>query len=222
MYHKIETLFNRDPSTFKVNPECGMRVPGFQAVDNWVVEEKCDGMNIQVHMNDPTCLVDREAPFPIEVLIQGRTPNAQFKPHWMEYLKSIFTAPLAEALFKSELHPGNKVTLFGELMGPKINGNLHGLTELEFRGFDVLVDDAWWMERAQLDQVLYHFKTKGAPVVGRLNTERIIHMIRERETVSQISTNGYFEGVVCRPAFELRLQSGERLIWKLKTKDFAR
>lgn len=221
MYPKIETLFRRG-ADFKVDTK-QVRCPQFTAVDRWVVEEKCDGMNIQVHMMDPGYgLIEGAEQITREVIIQGRTPNANFRPGWMDYLKSIFTAPLAEALFKSELHPGHKVTLFGELMGPKINGNPHGLTELEFRGFDVLVNGVRWMERDRLNQVLHHFKIKGAPLVGSCQFAfAIIEWVQRKSFESMVSKNGYFEGVVCRPARELQTQKGDRLIWKLKTKDFA-
>lgn len=221
MYPKIETYFNRGPD-FKVDTD-RPRVHEFTCIENWAVTEKCDGMNIQVHMMDPGFgLIEGAEEITRQVIIQGRTPNAQFRPAWMDFLKSIFTPEKAESLFRGPLHPGNKVTLFGELLGPKINGNPHGLDELEFRGFDVLVDETWWLDKNRVDQILYHFLTKGAPWMGYRPIYQIVSHLKAGTFVSQISKNGYFEGVVCRPAHELRVQdrSLSRIIWKLKTRDF--
>ena len=48
IYPKIDTLFNRDPKTFKVN-ELEIRRPEFLIPNIWDVTEKIHGMNIRVY-----------------------------------------------------------------------------------------------------------------------------------------------------------------------------
>jgi hypothetical protein len=213
MYPKIETLFNRGKTTFKVLPEAGVRVAAFDAVDRWIIEEKCDGMNIRLVFAPD---VATGAP---TVRILGRTDNANFRPGWRAHLEAIVSPPgLIEKLLG--LLEAPTATVYGELMGPKINGNPHGLAALEFQIFDVRAGSRW-ASRGTVLQVADALHVSTAPCLGHgLHRADIVDGVRGRFE-STFSLNGYFEGVVARPARELFDEFGNRMIWKLKRKDFA-
>lgn len=48
-YPKIETLYARDPRTFKVVPGA-LRLSEYGLIARWLVTEKVDGTNIRVHL----------------------------------------------------------------------------------------------------------------------------------------------------------------------------
>lgn len=208
-YPKIETVYVRDPVTFKVLPSPVLRNPAFDSIRLWQVYEKADGMNIRVFW-------DHKA-----LIIFGRTDNAQFKPCWMDFLRGIFTTDRFCDL-PPELAPDQEAPLwlFGELIGPGINGNNHKLDHLEFRLFDVFC--ARWEEQSTVEQFAHHFKVKGVPYLGTYELlTTIINEVRLKQMRSQINPfSGYFEGVVARPPYELADRYRNRIMWKVKTKDF--
>ena len=121
-YPKIETLYERDPSTHKVTD--AIRCPEFGIINSWHITEKIDGTNIRV-LYSPG-----EQP-----QFCGRTGNAQMPKPLEEYLTETFTPDVLAYTF-SEL--GGIVTLFGEGYGEKIQkggGNYRsprGIKKLQF------------------------------------------------------------------------------------------
>ena len=215
-YQKIETFFNRDRATFKINA-AQTRVPEFGAVTQWLVEEKLDGQNIRIHVRGP---VEE----PMIVTYNGRTDNAQLsgpvRKMMDETTGRVFAASSRPELFFEEF------TLYGEAVGPKIQSNPHHLLEPTLVLFDVRIqtfpDGYYWASR---ELVLEWAKMLGCwtpPVLGTLKLNEIVELVRNGFPVVFNSGMGdaRAEGVICRPSHELKTQRGERVIWKLKTKDF--
>src|SRR3990167_552587 len=109
-YHKIQSLFLRDPETKHRTFLLGQwSLPAFDYLkDNeWVWTEKVDGTNIRV-------IFDGAA-----VRFGGRTNDAQMPVFLMERLQSLFTVDALRACFP-DVSDGVQIYLFGEGYGAKI------------------------------------------------------------------------------------------------------
>lgn len=58
-YHKIETLFERDPKTFIVDPT-QLKAPVFGTISKWDVTEKINSINIRVMLSVAAHWSDKE------------------------------------------------------------------------------------------------------------------------------------------------------------------
>jgi ATP-dependent RNA circularization protein (DNA/RNA ligase family) len=214
-YEKIETYFNRDPVTFRINTQA-IRVPEFSAVYRWVVEEKLDGQNIRIHVRRPVGE-------PVSITFNGRTDNAQLsgpvRAAMERMVHRAYAAP--PDLWQEEL------TLYGECVGPKIQKNPHKLIEPELVLFDVRVQvfptGHYWAPREIVSAWAAALGCRTPTVIaGGWDIAEIAHQVREgfRVQLNNGVSSERAEGVVCRPSHELTTQRGQRLIFKLKTRDF--
>jgi len=210
-YPKVESLFNRDPKTNKVNGEIRRRE--FDLVTHWVVSEKIHGQNVRIHWDN-----DQE-----KVIYGSRkqTGPDSLPKDLIEFLDSKFTVEKMKEAFGN-----NPVTLFGEGYGPGINGGGNLARRKQFALFDAWVKEKYWLEPDQLGGVGEHFGIETAPVLkGFLTLQEIIPMVRKgmNSTVALKNTGETViaEGVVCRTYPQLFMRDGSRLQFKLKTEDFA-
>ncbi len=84
--------------------------------------------------------------------------------------------------------------------------------------FDVLVGGKWWLDRENVCEVAEHLDMVIVPEIGMGTLAGMVEKVREGFK----SRWGDFlaEGIVARPAVELMTRAGERIITKLKHKDF--
>lgn len=209
-YPKIETLFDRDPATFAVIPG-KLRLPEFGLINRWLVTEKIDGTNVRVHYQPA-------AEVPVQFL--GRTDNAQMPTHLLARLQAMFPLEVLQAAFPE----AEDVWLFGEGYGPKIQNGGNYRRDPNFRLFDVVVGK-WWLEWAAVEDVAAKLGIAHVPVFARgVTLEDAIALVGGSSAVtwSERGPEYFFqhEGVVCRTEPLLLTRSGQRLMWKLKAKDF--
>jgi len=200
-YFKIESLYNRDDKThkFKVGE---FRLPEFQYLykNDWLFTEKVDGTNIRV-------IWDGE-----NVIFGGRTDNAQM-PTFLNYrLLELFP----KKKFKIFDCP---VCLYGEGYGAKIQkgGGNYKADGVNFVLFDVRIGE-WWLKWMDINDIANKLQIDVVPVCGIGSLDKAEEMVRGGFD----SAWGDFkaEGLVCRPVVDLLQRNGERIIAKLKTKDF--
>lgn len=208
-YPKIETLYNRDPETFIVTDE--LRCPEFLIPRAWLVTEKIDGVNIRVQF------LAGEPP-----RFFGRTDNADMHPTLRALLTETFTGGKLAAAF---LDP-DEVWLFGEGYGPKIQSGGNYAPSVRMRLFDVKVGQ-WWLNWASIEDVARKLGIETVPLINRCaHLEQIEPIVTNlMSDVSSAEAQKYdhpAEGVVCRTEPLLMMRNGERLMFKLKRKDFAR
>ncbi len=200
-YHKIQSMFKRDPETkFKTFlPE--FSVPEFEylAGTEWIWTEKVDGTNIRVMWDGD------------KLTFGGRTDNAQLHAGLVNHLSDAMVG--VGNLFDSP------VTLFGEGFGAGIRKGGNYLKSQGFVLFDVYVGDMW-LRREDVEDVAKDLGCPVVPVVGQGNLADAIEFVKSAPD----STWGDFpaEGIVLRPAVELADRRGNRVITKLKLKDFPR
>lgn len=202
-YHKIETVWARDPETkFRTLIEGQWATPEFEylADNKWVWTEKVDGTNIRITVNDG------------EVILGGRTDNAQLPAHLVSTLQAIGD----NAAVALDMN----FTLYGEGYGAKIQkgGGNYIADGSDFVLFDVKVGDVW-LQRENVEDIANKLGLRVVPIVGVGSLHEAIMMTRGGFD----STWGAFraEGLVMRPAVELQTRLGRRVITKIKTKDFT-
>jgi ATP-dependent RNA circularization protein (DNA/RNA ligase family) len=217
-YPKIETLFDRDQKTFKVL-ENRIRLPEFSNVKNWFVTEKMDGTNMRITYR--TIFTD---PHYRTVEIRGRTDNAQIPSFLLDYLQKVFTVKRFQNAFP-DLKEGDVVTLFGEGYGAMIQkGGNYRKEGVSFRLFDVQVND-WWLEPENMDDVAKKMGIETVATIGILTLEDAVRFIKSKPKSIVAQNEGgnpeyLMEGIVARSYPLMLRRNGERVIWKLKWKDF--
>ena len=205
-YHKIETLFVRDEKTFKVVPS-QWKLPEFAylAENYWVWTEKVDGTNIRI-------MWDGE-----HRQFGGKTDNAQIPAFLVQRLDDLFPSDKLKAIFPDV----SQACLYGEGYGARIQkgGGNYKADGVDFVLFDVKVGE-WWLERPNVLDIAARLNLHTVPIVGVGSLSNAA----EYAKVGFKSEWGNFpaEGLVVRPATELRTRSGHRIIGKIKHNDFAK
>ena len=207
-YHKIQTVYLRDPATkMKTLLEGQFATPEMEYLANarWDWTEKVDGTNIRVH-----CDGER-------VTYGGRTDNAQIPAPLVDRLRHLFDD---NASLKTL---GTDVTLYGEGFGKGIQkaGEQYNPDGVDFILFDVLIG-GWWLRRSDVVDIAAKLGIGVAPVVGQGSLFNAVTMAREGFCSHVAATGAPAEGLVIRPAVDLLDRSGKRIIAKIKHKDFQR
>lgn len=209
-YHKIQTVWLRDPeNNHKTLLEGVWAKPEFQYLkDNeWVFTEKVDGTNIRV-------MWDGES-----VIFGGKTDNAQIPQFLVNRLNERFTGTQKKELFRDVFGTEGNVCLYGEGYGAKIQkGGGNYREDQDFVLFDVNIGGIW-LERENVKDIARNLGIEVVPILGRGTLNEAIEQVRQGFE----STWGAFaaEGIVARPYTELINRLGERVITKIKHKDFA-
>lgn len=205
-YHKIQTVFLRDPDTKHKTLLIGQYAkPEFEYLkDNqWIFTEKVDGTNIRVMFDGN------------ELSYAGKTDRAQIPPRLMKALKEQFES-LVDIL--KMMFPVGGVCFYGEGYGAKIQkGGGNYRNDNGFVLFDVWVD-GWWLERHNIESIADDLSLSIVPIIGTGTLADMVDMVQ----VGFNSQWGDFaaEGIVAKPFIELFSRSGKRIITKLKHKDF--
>jgi len=211
-YHKIQSVFKRDPDTkYKTLLEGEFSLPEFEYLkDNeWIFTEKIDGTNIRVMFTGD------------EILFGGKTEKAQLPPNLTNNLMKEFfpKLDLFKDTFDSDMIKEIGVCFYGEGYGGKIQKGGKYKKEEGFVLFDIKIGK-FWLQRKDLEKIAINFDIEIVPIIGSGTLLDMIEMMRKGFT----SKWGMFaaEGIVARPAIEFKARNGERIITKIKYKDFLR
>jgi hypothetical protein len=203
-YHKIQTVFKRDPdNNYKTLLLGEFAAPelGYLSPNEWVFTEKVDGTNIRVMFGGH------------EVTFGGKTDRAQIPAKLVNKLRERFPFDKMLSMFEAP------VCLYGEGFGAGIQkGGGNYSPDQDFVLFDVKIDE-WWLERENIEGIARNLDIPIVPIIRRGSLHDMIEMAREGFR----SEWGDFlaEGIVARPAIELKARNGSRIITKIKHKDFA-
>jgi len=228
-YPKIDTLYDRDGKRFVDVKRLRLRRPEFGMIKRWSLTEKIHGMNTRITLFDNG-----------EVVYGGKTDEAKMPSELLEYLKKIFTSEKMKSTFWL---PNRRIpksaTMYGEGYGPGIvPGSGIYRSDVAFRLFDCLIideDNNWWLERYSLEDIARKLGIKCVTLLGVINflphsvdeIRQIFIDHRNRMVIvedgGQVEFASEGEGVVAKTYPELLFnRKGERIIWKLKIKDFER
>ena len=173
---------------------------------NWYFTEKVDGTNIRVIWDG------------YRVSFKGRTDMAQIPDHLLRKLEEIFGGESKEELFEQTF--GKKeVILFGEGFGEKIQkgGGLYG--PVDFILFDVYID-GFWLLRKNVYEIAETFDIRVVPVVGVGTLDDGVKLVSGHPR-SRLR-DAEMEGIVARPMIQMFSRTGDRIIVKIKCRDFDR
>jgi ATP-dependent RNA circularization protein (DNA/RNA ligase family) len=204
-YHKIQSVFLRDPETkFKrlLVGQYTHPVFAYLANNEWVFTEKVDGTNIRVMIGDGS------------ITFGGKTDDAQIPAFLVRRLEERIL-PQKDTLLAAFPDGG---CLYGEGYGAKIQkAGANYRTDQDFVLFDVKVGE-WWLERTNVEDVAAKFGLDVVPIIGIGTLAEMV----ERTSEGFVSRWGSFlaEGIVARPSCELKTRNGERIITKIKHRDF--
>lgn len=206
-YHKIQSIYKRDEKTHKfLIGQFSLSEFEFLQNNVWIWDEKVDGTSIRIMWEDTLTTQTKCVSF------GGKTDNAQIPAKLMNTLKDKFTSELFARHFA-----GTKMCLYGEGYGAGIQKGGKYRSDTSFVLFDVRVEQ-WWLKRADVEDIAGKLGIEVAPVVGR----GTLHEAVEYTKAGFKSQWGDFlaEGLVLRPEVSLFTRSGERIITKVKHKDF--
>jgi hypothetical protein len=204
-YHKIETLYDRK-GDFSVDSN-KIRKSVYCTISPWDVTEKIDGMNIRV-------MIDVDG----KVRFGGRSNSAQLPTDLYQFLYEKFSPENMKKLWITG--EPTKVILFGEGYGAGIQKGGGYRLDKSFMLFDVLVADKWWLEQENVIKVAGSLGCNIVPYLGMMTLEQITELCRVGFTTKVIGGSCKAEGIVARPIETLFDKNGDRLVIKLKTKDF--
>lgn len=214
-YHKIQTCFKRDHNTNRII-EGDWSMPEFELLKDcqWVFTEKVDGTNIRVMWDG------------VKVSFGGKTDDSSMPVFLMRKLQEVFESKvgLLSMIFPlvqgdEEAYVPLEVCLYGEGYGAKIQkgGGNYNPKGVDFVLFDVKIGD-WWLKREDVEDVATQLGIRVVPIIGQGTLAEAIEMTRKGIK----SQWGDFtaEGIVARPLVELKTRRGDRIITKIKHRDF--
>lgn len=206
-YNKIDTLYIRDIDGSKklIEGEYRSKEVEFCKDLTWQFTEKIDGTNIRVMWDGH------------KVTYGGRTERASIPAHLMNKLIELFGSEETEQLFE-QIFGEKEVIFFGEGYGIKIqNGGLYR-PDVSFILFDVMINGNC-QDRAMVEQTAKQFGLEIVPIVLEGTLQEGVDYVKSKPK-STIGT-APMEGLVGRPKVELQDRCGNRLIVKIKVRDFT-
>ena len=207
-YHKIQTVFLRDPETKYRSLIYGeFATPEFKYLQNndWIWTEKVDGTNIRVMWDGKK-----------DITFGGKTDQAQIPAYLVNRLNDLFRPLIVD--FRNIL-ADTETCLYGEGYGAKIQkgGGNYKRDGQDFVLFDIKIAE-WWLERENVEDIAAKLNISIVPIIGTGTLGEMVEFAR----AGFKSKWGDFmaEGIVARPATELIARDGKRIITKVKHRDF--
>lgn len=198
-YHKIQTVWLRDPANnHKTLLEGQWARPEFEylAELEWAFTEKVDGTNVRVIWDGAG-----------GVEVRGKTDAAQLPPG----------IPSAAMGLVEGLSTLPAMTLYCEGFGAKIQRGGDYRHDQGLALFDVWCGGVW-LERANVQEIGGSVGLDVVPEIGRGTLTKMIESARAGFASAWGSAMS--EGIVARPHVELVSRRGERVITKIKARDF--
>ncbi len=206
-YPKIQTIFKRDMSNKGRIILGEYACPEFDYLKNneWLFTEKVDGTNIRVEWKAG-----------LDIKIGGRTDSAQIPVFLYDKINEILPAEK----FEKVIEKTDTLCLYGEGYGARIQkgGGNYISDGVDFVLFDVKVEN-WWLRREDVEDVGKRLDIKVVPIAGRGDLSMAVCLVEDGFP----SQWGDFkaEGLVLRPLVDLCDRNGNRILAKIKHKDFA-
>jgi hypothetical protein len=206
-YHKIPAVYKRESVKPHKIIEGEYATPELEFLRDceWVFTEKIDGTNIRI-------MWDGHA-----VHFGGRTDNAQIPTKLLDRLTQLFMSDANEQMFE-QVFGEKEVTLFGEGYGANIQkgGGNYSLIP-DFILFDVNVGGIF-LQRENMIEFAQEFDIDYVPVRATGSLEEGVHQVKQG--IQSVFGPFEAEGLVGKPEVDLYDRQGNRIIVKIKAKDF--
>lgn len=205
-YVKIPNIFRRE--TFGKNKmiEGEWSSPELEYLKDtdWEFTEKVDGTNIRVIWDG------------YRVKFAGRTDKAQIPAQLLTRLDELFGGESKEELFEQTFGQ-SEVVLFGEGYGEKIQkgGGLYG--KANFILFDVYIG-GFWLDTNNVTDIADIFNIGRVPIVLTGTLMDGVEYIKGHP--KSMLKDDVMEGIVGRPMIQMFGRAGQRIMVKIKCRDF--
>jgi len=206
-YHKINSVYKRDmennPSKLIDGDWVNHTIQMLQDI-TWICTEKIDGTNIRVIWDGDN------------IEFRGKTDKAIIPDHLLNKLTNMFSYEKMKEQFGDK-----EVCLYGEGYGFKIHkGHDYIKKDVSFILFDIKVGK-WWLEYEDIVDIAYDLGIDTVPVIHIGGLNEAIEIVKEGFK-SKIAQNEDYdaEGLVCKPIITLFDRAGNRIVTKVKTRDF--
>lgn len=181
-----------------------------------VVTEKVEGSNFSVMARSDGLLT-------VNQRTKSIVPREGVEHTFWKIAREHRVLEFARAL--AEQHPGQQVIVYGEALGPGIQGNLYKLKGHAVRFFDVRVGGQWLGAQAFHDAVASFYPVPEdvlAPVLhrGPLSAWLAGRSIKEASNGRSVLADVAREGVVIRPAIERTVPEFGRLLLKQRSPEY--
>ena len=214
-YCKINTLYKRDEKGNIMLGEYSR--PEFEYLLHlkWLAYEKVDGTNMSYYWNGHI------------LEIHGKTDNASIPVPLQKKMEELVTVEMMQKVFPLKYDEnGNEipmlVIIYGEGYGSKIQkgGGRYISNDVNFRVFDVNID-GWWLELKDVEDIANKLNLEMVVPFGELTIAEAEEMVKAGFT-SPIAedTTLIAEGLVLRPKVQLFNKRGERIMVKIKYRDY--
>lgn len=209
-YIKIKTLWGREDARPHNMIIGKFAEPEFELLKDvsWTFTEKVDGTNVRVMWDGN------------RVLFNGKTDNAQLPTPLFYKLEELFMGQANEQKIE-ELFGKDPVCLYGEGFGNKIQavGSSYVPDGVDFILFDVKVGDLW-LERHNVEDVAKKLDIKVVPVVFEGNLQDASDFVAKgfQSKLADVQA----EGIVGTPTTPLLTRRAERIITKIKHRDYEK
>jgi len=212
-YPKIMTMFKRTEKGTIIPNQVSDPVFEYLWDNQWLVTEKIDGTNVRVGYTPAA-----------GVQFGGRTDKAQMPITLLNRLADLFPVELlADAFPEADNDIG--VTLYGEGYGAGIQkGGWYIPNGVDFILFDVKVG-RWWLRFDDVEKVAAKLSIASVPRVGEYSLGAAVAYMQDNYLTSLVAhdRDHVAEGLVLRPVVDdFQKRSGQRIITKLKYKDFEK
>lgn len=217
-YQKINTVFFRDiNNVIMVNERFVMNEFEYLRNCKFEATEKIDGTNIHVD------LTYDENGEPM-ISYHGRTETAEIPPHLLSYLQEKITKDMFLEVFADAIENKKTIQVFGEGYGNKIqkDGKQYIKDGVSFILFDVRIGDLWLLRDSLVD-IAHKLDLQVVPIIGMMTIDDAIDFVKKgfNSTIAENKSFGA-EGLVLKTPYGLCDRMGNRIVLKIKTKDFRR
>lgn len=218
-YTKINTLYKRNMNEGEVHHILPNEYSEeeFEYLKNnlWACTLKVDGTNVHYQWDGHT------------LEIHGKSKNAVIPSGLSQKMETLVTVDIMSQVFPLKYdQDGNEipmmVRIYGEGCGHNIQGKCgraYNPNGYRFIMFNVLVDN-WWLTREVCEDIANRLNIEIVDFIGYMTLEEAENMVKKGFKDTMALDDLEAEGLVCIPKHDLRKRNGERIIVKIKTKDY--
>jgi len=213
-YTKFSSPFVKDEKFFNTK-ELTQQLPK----GKWILTEKIDGANIRIIITKPDEEGNREIHIGSRKLILN--PSDKSSGQFLDCLKEVNLHKLKE--YFQDIN--STIVIYGEGYGAGIQkGGIYSAIK-DFRVFDVRIGLAY-QDFSYVEKVCIDNQLNLVPIFGNADVVDydgcILNLMNFKETLIKDGTGGKPEGLVYKFEPVLLNKYGERLLFKIKFKDFIK
>ena len=231
-YPKLQTLYKRDKN--HITNE--IRYPEFNLIKKWILTEKLHGSN-----NSIVCRCGSS--FHKKIQVRGRTDKSQLHPNVIKYLFDIAVNNKIygklDQQFGLSTSFDSLIEIFGEVVGKEVQGEYYK-KGIGFYVFDIKIYDRF-LEWSEVKELCKKLGLEHVPEISIrydnqiYDTSSLINFPNCKSSLANLFEHGdgkselaeknkmppiLAEGIVVRTEPQLYNKYNERVMWKLKFKDF--